>query len=257
MSDKKKNTESNEELNNIKNEDKFSILTQKINSLSNNKTQKNFKNFMESKIKEVEENFKTNIDSLDQKYAILNEQFENFSKMLEEEKILKEEKRIKNEEELNEFEQDIKNVIADEREYLKAYVDDCVKKIEDLLISHSQEVREENNTIKENVENLKNYIENEINNANNKINEENEDKINDIKNLVDDMNQKFGEIQETIENKRKKREEIEEGYKNDINEIMEKVKEEFSRQKKKREEFEENVFTLIEDTCTKLATYNS
>lgn len=257
MLDKKDNIESKNEKNNIKKEDKFSMLTEKINSLSNNKSQKNFKNLIVSKIKEVEDNFRTNIDSLDQKYSILNEQFDKFSNMLQEEKILKEQKRIKNEEELNEFEQDIKNIIAEEREFLKSYVDDCVKKIEDLLISHNQEKKEENDIIKENVENLKNYIESEINNANNKINGENEDKINDIKNLVDDMNQKFGEVHDAIENNKKKREEIEEGYKNDFNEIMEKVNDEFNRQKKKREEFEENVFTLIEDTCTRLATYNS
>ena len=35
---------------------------------------------------------------------------------------------------------------------------------------------------------------------------------------------------------------------------MEKVKNEFAKEKKQREEFEENVFNLIEDTCTKLAS---
>ena len=39
-------------------------------------------------------------------------------------------------------------------------------------------------------------------------------------------------------------------------EIMEKVKNEFSKETKQREDFEENVFNLIEDTCTKLATSN-
>ena len=34
---------------------------------------------------------------------------------------------------------------------------------------------------------------------------------------------------------------------------MGKVKSEFSKEKKQREEFEENVFSLIEETCTKLA----
>ena len=41
-----------------------------------------------------------------------------------------------------------------------------------------------------------------------------------------------------------------------LEEIMEKVKNEFNKEKKQREDFEENVFNLIEDTCTKLATSN-
>ena len=34
---------------------------------------------------------------------------------------------------------------------------------------------------------------------------------------------------------------------------MNKVKGEFNKEKKQREEFEENVFSLIEETCNKLA----
>ena len=41
-----------------------------------------------------------------------------------------------------------------------------------------------------------------------------------------------------------------------LEEIMEKVKNEFNKEKKQREDFEENVFNLIEETCTKLATSN-
>ena len=37
---------------------------------------------------------------------------------------------------------------------------------------------------------------------------------------------------------------------------MDKVKNEFNKEKSQREEFEENVFSLIEDTCTKLASSN-
>jgi hypothetical protein len=37
---------------------------------------------------------------------------------------------------------------------------------------------------------------------------------------------------------------------------MGKVKNEFNKEKKQREEFEENIFSLIEETCTKLAQLN-
>ena len=38
---------------------------------------------------------------------------------------------------------------------------------------------------------------------------------------------------------------------------MERINSEIDIQKKKREEFQENVFTIIEDTCIKLAENNS
>jgi hypothetical protein len=150
------NSPNNNEVGNNKKIDKFAILNDKISSLSENKNAKKFKAIMETKINEVENNFKTNIESLEQKYDILNEQIGKFSKMLDEEKDLKEKKKIKNEEELKEFEQDITNLLSEEREFLKSYVDDCVKKIEDLLGTHSQEIKEEKEIIKENIENLKN-----------------------------------------------------------------------------------------------------
>ena len=56
--------------------------------------------------------------------------------------------------------------------------------------------------------------------------------------------------------KKKKREESESSFIQNLEEIMQKVKSEFAKEKKQREEFEENVFNLIEDTCTKLASSN-
>ena len=60
-------------------------------------------------------------------------------------------------------------------------------------------------------------------------------------------------MHELIDNERKKREESENTFVQNLEEIMGKVKSEFSKEKKQREEFEENVFSLIEETCTKLA----
>lgn len=138
--------------------DKFSILNNKISSISENKNTKNFKNLMEQKINEVKENFKTNIDSLEQKYNILNSQMEKFTKIIEEDKINKEKNKIKNEFEFKELEQDIKKMLSKQREYMKSYIDDYTKRIEDILINHSEEIKEENYVVKENINNLKNYI---------------------------------------------------------------------------------------------------
>ena len=132
---------------------------------------------MEQKINEVKENFKTNIDSLEQKYNILNSQMEKFTKIIEEDKINKEKNKIKNEFEFKELEQDIKKMLSKQREYMKSYIDDYTKRIDNILINHSEEIKEENYVVKENINNLKNYMVNEINNVNNKIIEENEENI--------------------------------------------------------------------------------
>ena len=189
--------------------DKFSILNNKISSISENKNTKNFKNLMEQKINEVKENFKTNIDSLEQKYNILNSQMEKFTKIIEEDKVNKEKNKIKNEFEFKELEQDIKKMLSKQREYMKSYIDDYTKRIDNILINHSEEIKEENYVVKENINNLKNYMVNEINNVNNKIIEENEDKIMNIKYISDDIEQKFEEIKENIDEQKQKRENVE------------------------------------------------
>ena len=86
------NNTNNIDINNKK-IDKFEALNDRISSLSDNKNSKKFKAVMETKINEVEDNFKTNIESLEQKYTILNEQIGKFSKMLEEEKTLKKKRK--------------------------------------------------------------------------------------------------------------------------------------------------------------------
>ena len=236
--------------------DKFSLLNDKILSLAENKYSKNFKNIIENKIKEVKDNFKTNVDSLEQKYSILNSQMIKFNQIIEEDKINKEKNKIKNELELKELEQEIKNMLTKEREFMKSYIDDYTKKIEETIINHAQEIKEENDMIKENIENLKNYMENEINNVNNNIISENEEKINNIKNINEEMEEKFVEIKENIEEQKQKRENIEKNNESNISEILEKVKHEVNVHKTKREEFQDNVFTIIEDTCLKLAENN-
>lgn len=70
------------------------------------------------------------------------------------------------------------------------------------------------------------------------------------------MNQQFGEVHDLIDEEKKKREDSENLFVKNLEEIMDKVKNEFKKEKKQREEFEENVFNLIEETCTKLASTN-
>jgi hypothetical protein len=71
------------------------------------------------------------------------------------------------------------------------------------------------------------------------------------------MNSEFGRVHELIETETKKREESENTFVGSLEEIMQKVKGEFNKERKQREEFEENIFTLIEDTCNKLANCNN
>jgi len=71
------------------------------------------------------------------------------------------------------------------------------------------------------------------------------------------MNNEFGKIQELIENESSKRIETENTFVQTISEVMQRIKEEFNKEKDKREDFEENIFTLLEETCTKLTNNNS
>ena len=238
--------------------ERFAKLSEKINALSKASENKDPRKYekIESKINEVEDNFNTNLDSLEQKYNILKEQIGKFAKMIEEDRLNKEKAKNKNSEDLKIFEGKIKEMMLEEREFLKNYVDSAVSKIEELINNYDKESKDENDAIKATVEELKNYMNVELPNLNAKIEEENEERINNIKTLVDQMNQQFGEVHELIDNERKKREESENNFVQNLEEIMNKVKNEFNKEKKQREEFEENVFSLIEETCTKLANSN-
>ena len=90
--------------------ERFAKLSEKINALSKASENKDPKKYekIESKINEVEENFNTNIDSLEQKYNILKDQIAKFAKMIEEDRINKEKARNKNAEDLKNFESKMK-----------------------------------------------------------------------------------------------------------------------------------------------------
>ena len=45
-------------------------------------------------------------------------------------------------------------MLLQERDFMKSYIDDYSKKIEEIIINHSQEIKEENEMIKENIDNI-------------------------------------------------------------------------------------------------------
>ena len=115
--------------------ERFAKISEKISQISKGSEASPPQKFerIEQKINDVEETFTTNIDSLEQKYTILKEQIAKFSKLIEDDKMSKDKLKNKNAEELKEFEEKIKGMMAEEREFLKNYVDNAVKKIEELI----------------------------------------------------------------------------------------------------------------------------
>ena len=176
--------------------------------------------------------------------------------MIEEDRANKEKAKNKNYDDLKQFETKVKGMMTEEKEFIKNYTDNAVKRLEGLILKYEKDSKEENDSLKTTIEGLKNCLNTELPNLNAKIDEENNERGNNIKHLVEEMNQQFGEVHDLIDDERKKREESENAFVKNLEEIMEKVKNEFSKETKQREDFEENVFNLIEDTCTKLATSN-
>ena len=158
--------------------ERFAKLSEKINALSKASDNKDPHKYekIESKINEVEENFNTNLDSLEQKYNILKDQIGKFAKMIEEDRLNKEKAKNKNSEDLKMFEGKIKEMMLEEREFLKNYVDNAVLKIEELISNYDKESKDENDAMKATVEELKNYMNTELPNLNAKI-----EKVNSIK----------------------------------------------------------------------------
>ena len=129
--------------------DRFSKISEKISQISKNGDGKNPQKFekIENKITEVEENFNSNLESLEQKYNILKEQIGKFAKMIEEDRLNKEKAKNKNSEDLKVFEGKIKEMMLEEREFLKNYVDNAVLKIEELISNYDKESKDENDAI--------------------------------------------------------------------------------------------------------------
>lgn len=139
--------------------ERFAKISEKLSQLSKGEAH-NPQKFekIEQKINEVEDSFQLNLDSLEQKYSVLKDQIAKFSKIIEEERQSKEKSKSKSNEEMKMFESKIKTMLLEEREYLKAYVDNAVKKVEGLIINYGKESKEENDSIKATIEGLKNYI---------------------------------------------------------------------------------------------------
>jgi hypothetical protein len=78
--------------------------------------------------------------------------------------------------------------------------------------------------------------------------------INEINRELSNLNEKISKIKAyPRDSGTDKRKETENVFVNSLGEVMQKVKGEFEKEKRKREDFEENIFTLLEETCTRLA----
>ena len=80
---------------------------------------------IEQKINTVEDTFNTNLDSLEQKYAILKDQLVKFSKLIEEDRASKEKAKTKNFEDLKQFETKVKSMMQEEKDFIKTKRKSC------------------------------------------------------------------------------------------------------------------------------------
>lgn len=114
---------------------------------------------LEQKVNEVEENLLSNIDALEMKYSLLKDQIAKFTKIVEEEKQSKEKLKSKSNEEIKGLESRIKNMINEERENNKNYIDDCVKRIESQIQNFEKNSKNENENIHNTLNTMKEYME--------------------------------------------------------------------------------------------------
>ena len=173
--------------------DRFAKISAKISQIKGNdntNTQKVEK--IEQKINTVEDTFNTNLDSLEKKYSILKEQLVKFSKLIEEDRANKEKAKNKNYDDLKQFETKVKGMMTEEKEFIKNYTDNAVKRLEGLILKYEKDSKEENDSLKTTIEGLKNCLNTELPNLNAKIDEENNERGNNIKHLVEEMNQQIG-----------------------------------------------------------------
>ena len=138
--------------------DRFNKLSEKISQISKGGESNQNYDKIEQKINNIEDNFNSNLDTLEQKYSLLKEQLAKFSKLIEEDKIAKEKSKSKSIEDLKNFEGKIKAMMQEERDFLKNYVDEAVKKVENLIVDYTKETKDENDSIKETIEGIKNYL---------------------------------------------------------------------------------------------------
>ena len=120
--------------------DRFAKISAKISQIKGNdntNTQKVEK--IEQKINTVEDTFNTNLDSLEKKYSILKEQLVKFSKLIEEDRANKEKAKNKNYDDLKQFETKVKGMMTEEKEFIKNYTDNAVKRLEGLILKYEKD----------------------------------------------------------------------------------------------------------------------
>lgn len=142
--------------------ERFARLYEKVANIQSNEVQNvatNKFSKLEQKVNEVEENLLSNIDALEMKYSLLKDQIAKFTKIVEEEKQSKEKLKSKSNEEIKALESRIKNMINEERENNKNYIDDCVKRIESQIQNFEKNSKNENENIHNTLNTMKEYME--------------------------------------------------------------------------------------------------
>lgn len=237
----------------ITSNDRFAQLSEKISQIPRTShTQKLSK--IEQRLNSASDVFATNISSLEQKYLILNEQISKFGALLDNDIQTKLKQTQKAHDDIQSYETKVKQLLLAERASLKQYIDNAVTKLTTMIQQYSTEFKADSDSFKTTIDQLNTVMQRELPSLEEKIDNENEERLNSIKALVKDMNEQFQKVHDEIDVKRAKRVDNERAFAQSVENVYDKVKDEFAKEQQQRESFEENVFTLIEDVCTKLVS---
>ncbi len=88
---------------------------------------------------------------MESKYEQLKDQILKFTKTIEEEKFTSEKLKCKNSEDIKSLESKIKNMISEERENSKIYIEESIKRVETKVANIEKIAQDENRIINENI----------------------------------------------------------------------------------------------------------
>jgi predicted protein tyrosine phosphatase len=237
--------------------EKFQKLSEKLSKYPNKQgdinleTNKNSK--LELKLENLEENFKSSIDTLECKHNALREHITKLKVIVEDEKNYKEEMKKNYIRELKELGVRINLQINEEREYMKNYTENLFNKLESSLIKLEKNTKIENEEIRKNLNYLKEHIDVDFPSLREKLEIEVEDRNKTIDTIVNEMNVEFNKINEVLEKDSVKQEENNYEFSDSIKKMTFKVKEELMTETNAREKFEENILKLLQETTYQLA----
>jgi hypothetical protein len=236
--------------------EKFKKLSEKIAQISTkSRDQPNKASQLDMKVGNLEEIYKTSVDTFEMKFTTLKEHINKLKGTLDDEKNSKDDLKKIYMNELRDIESRFKFQIEEQRDHMKIHVENIFKKIESTILSVEKNTKIKNDEIKKNILKLREIIETDMPESKVKLQNENLEREKTFDNLVQDMNFEFNRINEIICEENKKSDEGFEGFSNSIGKVMVKVREEFIEEKKQRENFEENIFKLLKDTNENLSKF--